>query len=112
MPSGKYDRMIQFQRSQLVDDGLARVPGPPANLGPAVPARFVPGVGRERFANQQNSATAPVVFYFQWCPDLADLAETDRVLDGGRSFEIVSVRWDGRTNSEIEVSAIFKAARP
>lgn len=112
MPSGKYDRVIQFQRASLVDDGLARVPGPPANLGPAIPARFVPGVGRERFSNQQNSATAPVVFYFPWCPDLADLTETDQVVDGARRYEIVSVRWDGRTNSEVEVSAVYKVVKP
>lgn len=106
MPSGKYDRLIQFQEPALVDGGLARRKGNYADLGPAVPARMKPGVGSERFANEQNAATAPAVFWFLWCPELADLQPDARLVDSVLTYEVKSVRWDGNKNSEVEVSAV------
>lgn len=108
MGSGAYDRMIQFQRVTLVDDGLASVEGGWLAHGPEVPARMKPGVGAERFANEQNSATAPSVFWFRWCPQLDDLSPKDRLEDAGRVYDVKAVRWDGRTTSEVEVSAVFR----
>lgn len=106
-----YDRLIQFQRSTPVDDGLAITEGPFINLSVAVPGRLKPAVGGERFANEQNVATAPSVFYFRWCPELADLTPADELVDAGVSFAIKAVTWDGRTNSEVEVAAVRKYGR-
>lgn len=106
MPSGKYDRLIQFQVADLVDGGMARRKGAWADYGPAVPARMKPGVGSERFANAQNAATAPAVFWFLWCPELAALEPDARLVDGMLTYEVKSVRWDGNRNSEVEISAI------
>lgn len=110
MTSGKYDRLIQFQVAPLVDGGMARRKGEFANLGPAVPARMKPGVGRERFANEQNAATAPRIYWFRWCPELAALGEDARLVDGAAVLEVKSVRWDGNMNSEVEVAAVQKRA--
>jgi Phage head-tail joining protein len=103
-----YDRVIQFQRSTPIDDGLALREGEFVAYGDAVPASFVPGVGSERFANAQNAATAPGIFRFWYTPDLADLTPADRINDGGIIYGITSVRWDGRTTSEVEVAATMK----
>lgn len=108
MPSGRYDRLIQFQAPALVDGGLARRKGDWTDLGPAVPARMKPGVGKERFANEQNAATAPAVYWFLWCPELDALAPDARLVDGAAIYEVNAVRWDGNRNSEVEVSAIRK----
>lgn len=106
MPSGKYDRLIQFQAPGLVDGGMARRKGDWEDLGPAVPARMKAGIGSERFANAQNAATAPAVFWFTWCPELAALEPDARLVDGLLTYEVKAVRWDGNRNSEVEVSAV------
>lgn len=107
MPSGKYDRLIQFQMPEVVDGGLARRSGGFADLGDPVPARMKPGIGSERFSNEQNAASAPAVYWFRWCPALADLDESALLVDG-QTYAVKSVRWDGNMNSEVEVSAVRK----
>ena len=106
-----YDRLIQFKRPSVVDDGFAKREGALVDIAVPVPARFVAAIGTERFANEQNVATAPSMFYFLWCPELADLSPIDEVFDAGVSFAIKAVNWDGRTNSEVEVAAIRKHGR-
>lgn len=112
MGSGQYDRLIQFERAGTRDTGMQRVRDDWQDFGPPVPARFKPAVGSERFANAENSATAPGVFWFRYIPELVDLNPADRVFDQstGYYYVLTSVNWDGRTNSEVEVTGTKRAA--
>ena len=109
MLSGKQDRVISFQRKgEEVDNGHERVPGDWADIAgaEAVPAMFKPGMGSERFANAQNAATAPSVYWVRYMPALADLSPLDRIVDATRVYDIKSVKWDGRTTSQIEIAVV------
>jgi head-tail adaptor len=106
-----YDRVVAMQRAQSIDDGLGTVDGGWFNLLSDVPARFRPALGKERFANAQNAANAPAIYFVRYCPELADLSAKDRLIDCGIIVEILGVRWDGRTNSEIEISTTARGAQ-
>lgn len=111
MGNRSYDREVTFQRATSAHDGLQKRPtGWPAIA--AVPARMKPGIGRERFANAQNAAEAPAVYFVLYDPRLADLKAADRLVDPivGRTFDIQSVRWDGRLTSEMEIAGIARGA--
>lgn len=108
MTRRSYDREIRFDRPSGGHDGLQKTDA----FAPlaTVPARMDPGAGSERFANEQNAATAPAIYRFLFDPRLEDLAPDDRLVDlslpaAMQTFDIHSVRWDGRRNSEIEVLA-------
>lgn len=108
MTRRSYDRQIRIDRPAAAHDGLQKTDG----FAPlaTVPARMDPGAGSERFANEQNAATAPAIFRFLYDPRLEDLSPTDRLVDlslpaAMQTFDIQSVRWDGRLKSEIEVLA-------
>lgn len=111
MARRSYDREIRLERAVAAHDGLQKRA---ASWDPVaqVPARMKPGVGSERFANEQNAATAPAVFHCLFDPRLADLAAKDRLVDLAidRVFDIQSVRWDGRHNSEMEILATARGA--
>lgn len=120
MATRGYDREVRFERAGRGHDGFQRVANAWEELA-KVPAKMKPGVGGERFANAQNAAEAPAVFYVRFEPRLADLSPNDRLVDlalpsqadpaiAGREFDIKSVRWDGRLNSEMEILAIARAA--
>ena len=109
MARRSYDREIRLERATAGHDGLQKVAtrwDPIAQ----VPARMKPGVGSERFANEQNAAEAPAVFWILFDPRLEDLKASDRLVDLaiGRTFDVKSVRWDGRRNSEMEILATAK----
>lgn len=95
----------------LIDTGLSKRAGGWENLGPRVPARFLPAVGSERFASEANVATAPSVFWVRWCPELADLSPADELSDCDVTYAIKAVTWDGRKNSDIEIAAVRKYAK-
>lgn len=106
-----FDREVTFQRATSAHDGLQKATTAWTPIA-TVPARMKPGVGRERFANAQNAAEAPAVYFVLYDPDLVDLKAADRLVDPvvGRTFDIQSVRWDGRLNAEMEIAAIARAS--
>jgi hypothetical protein len=106
MAARSYDREVRFERAGTVHDGFQQV-ADAWGLVAKVPARMKPGIGSERFANEQNAAEAPAVFDVLFDPRLADLSPSDRLVDlaTGRTYDIKSVRWDGRLNAEMEILA-------
>lgn len=104
MNSGRYDRLIQILRPHEADDGTSIVTQGLIEHGKPVPARFKPGLGKERFANAQNSESAPAVYFVRYHPDFSVLPASWLLRDGVTEWQIISARWDGNLNSEIEIS--------
>lgn len=106
MADRSYDREIVLERALRSHDGLQKTDTSWQSIA-QVPARMEPGKGSERFANEQNAATAPAIFHCLFDPRLADLKAKDRLYDLAidRTFDIQSIRWDGRTTSEMEILA-------
>jgi hypothetical protein len=91
-----YDRTVDLERHQPVfNEGGDLVDGW-VPLKSNVPARRRLAPGTERLVNEQNAATAPVVFYVPWAPIYADLSPRDRVVEAGNSRDIISVVEIGR----------------
>jgi head-tail adaptor len=64
--AGALDRRIRIERDgPSTHDGYQNVPGAPAPLA-TVSASVKPGGGRERYANAENAATAPMIFTIRW----------------------------------------------
>jgi head-tail adaptor len=101
-----YDRSLELQRFQAVEnEGGDLVDGWVA-LKSNVPARRRLAPGTERLVNEQNAATAPVVFYVPWAPQYSDLNPKDRVLHEGRALDIISAIEIGR-RKEIEIATVW-----
>jgi head-tail adaptor len=86
-----YDRTITLERFGPVKDAYGDEVDAWALLKANVPARRRMAPGSERLINDQNAASAPVVFYVPWAPVYADLSPKDRVLENGQPRNIVSV---------------------
>ena len=81
---GQLDRLAQFTRSELIDDGLSTRPGPYLPFGPAVHASRRDISDAEKFAAGTVLATVTARFTVRHNAFTADLTPRDRlVCDGG-----------------------------
>jgi head-tail adaptor len=96
MKLGKLDRRIRIERDGApTHNGYQNVSGEPVTVA-TVWAQWMPGVGRERFANDENVATAPGVFVIRWSSRVRDVSPLDRVEFEGRMYDIGRVEEIGR----------------
>ncbi len=110
--SGEFDRMIRIERDAPAShDGYQNVPGAPFVLAERW-AHYLPGAGRERFADAENAATAPAIFTIFWSPEVEDVSPVDRVRfpakNDGRLYDIQRVEEVGRQD-KIRIFAVARA---
>lgn len=121
MRSGGLDCEITFVRPGApAREGRSRVPGADVPVAERVPCRVFAGQGTERFANDQNSASAPIVIYARREPDIdtLDAGDSAIMLETGKRYAITSVRpysGDPRTGGgdprrDMEILAVASGA--
>lgn len=76
-------------------DGLQNIAGEPVAVGEFY-AEYLPGQGRERFANSENVATAPAVFTIRWSDGVAEMTPLWWLVFEGREYQIERVEEVGR----------------
>ncbi len=103
MMAGSLDRRVQFRRSSLTDNGLAKTEVF-ANHGSPVWAakRDVSDAERLRAAEVQAHLTAR--FIVRWSPFTAGLTPKDRLVCEGVEFDITGIKEMG-TRNDLEISA-------
>jgi len=117
LAAGSLDRRIRIERDgPTTHDGYQNAPGEPVVLA-TVWASARPGGGRERYANAENAATAPMVFTIRWTRALdpnapEGISPADRVrypaTDAGRLYDIKSAVELGRRDG-IVIAAVRKS---
>lgn len=115
----KLDRFIRIERDGPdTHDGYQNVPGSPSVIA-EVWSSMKPGGGRERYANEENAATAPMVFTIRWTRSLdphapGGISPDDRVrypaADTGLLYDVKSVVEHSRKDG-IVIAAVRQAGR-
>lgn len=95
---------IQLQRAPVGDDGFASVPGEFENFGPEVWAIKTDISDGERMVAAQIGAVITARFIVRRGAFASAVVETDRLIHGGRVFEIVAVKETNRSD-RIEITA-------
>lgn len=102
-----YDRSVDLERFAAVRNEYGDLVDAWTPLKSNVPARRRLAPGTERLVNEQNAATAPVVFYVPWAPAYSDISPRDRVIHEGRALDIISAIEIGR-HKEIEIATVWR----
>ena len=95
MQAGKLDRRVQFQRAEMVDDGLRSDPAW-SDLGGVVWAERIEVSDAERIRNDQLQATIAARFRVRYGSFTSSLTAADRLTCEGRTFEIFGIKEIGR----------------
>lgn len=104
--AGVLDRRVTIQRNgPPTDDGYTTVPGALADYY-TCSAKWTPARGREVFENQGIEAYSGGVLLIRYNPTTATIRETDKVLLGGRLWDIITVQEVGRREGiELTIAA-------
>lgn len=104
MGAGALDRRIQFLRAPLIDDGFAARPGDYAPLGSAV-------WGSRQDIRDSEKAEADTIygevscrFQIRSTSFSRTITLKDRLVEGGRQFEILGIKEVGRRDM-LEITA-------
>lgn len=120
MKSGDLDTLIRIYRpGALARQGRSRVAGAEALVAECL-AQYLPAVGSERFASEQNISTAPAVFIIRREPDVEAVDATctialldlvDGVMVERERFDIKSARpWPKDPRWGLELSGVSSSA--
>jgi SPP1 family predicted phage head-tail adaptor len=101
--AGPLDRRVQFQRPQLVDNGVEEVEEF-ANHGVPIWASKTDVSDGERLRADQMSASLTSRFVVRWSPFTAGLTAKDRIAYGDDTFEIFGIKEIGRREG-LEITA-------
>lgn len=108
MKAGALDRAVVIQRQGVpVDDGYTMTPGAWATLATRKAMRIV-SRGREVFEQQGVDAEVPMTFVLRDDSVTRSITPKDRVLFGGRLYDIKSVNEIGRRRG-IEIVGVAVA---
>lgn len=89
--AGELDRRVTIQRNgPPTDDGYTTVPGTLADYY-TCSAKWTPARGREVFESQGIEAYSGGTLLIRYNPTTATIRETDKVLFGGRLWNILSI---------------------
>lgn len=102
-----YDRTISLERFGATTNEYGDEVDGWVALKANVPARRKLAPGSERLVNEQNAASAPIVFYIPWAPEYADLNPKDRVIENGQPRDIISAIEVGRRKG-IEIATVAR----
>ena len=96
MTAGNLDRIIQFRRASLVDNGFGMVEEF-ANHGGDIWAKKTEVSDSERFRASAVSASITARFVVRWSDFTRDITPKDRLVCEGREFDISGLKEvDGR----------------
>lgn len=99
------DRMVQFQRASMVDDGYQQVRGPFGPYGGKVYAAKMPVSDSERFRNGVVDVGITTRFQTRWSAFTASVTREDRLACEGQEFGIAGIKEMGRREG-IEFSCV------
>lgn len=98
---------ITIQRDARPQDSIGELDEDWSDLHTCM-ARKEPLRGAERHAADVNLAEHSTVFVFRYCSAIADLSTRDRVVEGGRAYDLSSVfNVEGR-NEWFEVVGVIR----
>lgn len=95
MGAGALDRRVQFERAQVVDNGLTRVEKFAA-FGPVIWAEKVEVSDAERIKASQVQATITARFKVRYGAFTSGLTSRDRLVCEGRTYELFGLKEVGR----------------
>ena len=107
MKAGALDRRVQFLRATLQDDGIAQVEVWAHHGAPVWAARRDIS-DAERWRAGEVQAHVTTRFTVRWSPFTADLTPKDRLVEGGREFDISGIKEQGR-RAFLEITAAARA---
>lgn len=104
MPAGALNQRITFQRRAEYSDGIGGIVSVWGNLAsfPTVWASVKAKTGREGSENEQIEAAAIYVFTIY---SRSDLSEKDRIVWGGRDYNIKAIFREGLQPQMIKIEA-------
>lgn len=107
MRAGKLDRRIRLERKSVTYSAS----GEPQEGWATLATRWAearPLRGTERFSDPQLIAKGFTTFRLRWSGDVAGVTPLDRVIFGGRIYDVAGVRELGRRVG-IEIDAVVRA---
>lgn len=96
MRAGDLDRLVQFLRASVEDDGYQSKPGPYVPYGGKVWAAKRDVSDSEKFAAGTLTAGITTRFQVRYSGHTASLTEADRLRCGGHTYAIVGIKELGR----------------
>jgi head-tail adaptor len=103
MEAGRRNRLVQFLRATLTDDGLSKVETF-ANHGGLMSASKSDVSDGERWRAGEVAANITTRFQVIWSPFTAALTPKDRLVCEGRSYDITGIKEIGRREA-LEITA-------
>lgn len=104
MNAGTLDRLVQFQRATLTDDGFGMVESF-VNHGAAVWAKKTDLSDGERLRASEVSASITTRFLVRWSSFTAVLTPKDRLVCEGRDYNIFGIKEGTGRRKWLEVTA-------
>ncbi|MGP3699195.1 head-tail adaptor protein [Rhodobacter sp. NSM] len=104
MAAGALDRLIQFRRATLTDDGFSSVETW-ADHGAPIWASKADLSDGERWRSAEVAASVTTRFTVRWSSFTADLTPRDRLVCEGREYEIVGVKEGAGRRQWLEITA-------
>ena len=103
------DRLIQFQRATLTDDGFGQVETW-ANHGEPVWAAKKDASDAERWRAGEVQAQITTRYTVRYSPFTAGLTPKDRIVaEGGREFDVSGIKEIGARQTFLEITASARA---
>lgn len=109
MQAGRLDTRVQFRRAAMVDDGFTKREVF-ADHGAPVWASRKDVSDAERVAAAQVAATITTRFQVRWSKFTAGLTPRDRLMCGGREYDITGIKEMGRMQA-LEITASARSDR-
>lgn len=107
MQAGKLDRRVRLERFTTLPDAYNE----PVKTWTTLATRWAsyePLTDGERFRASETAANASARFVIRWSATVADLNPNDRLVFGGRTYEILHTKEVGRREG-IEITAAARA---
>lgn len=105
---GELDRLVQFRRFTLVDDGFSQVEDWDDHGSPVWAQKEDVSDG-ERWRASEVQATVTTRFTVRWSPFTADITPKDRLVCEGLEYNITGVK-EGRGRRQwLEITAAARA---
>jgi len=108
MDAGSLDRLVQFQRATITDDGFSQVETFTAH-GVPVWARKTDISDGERFRAGEVAANITTRFVVRWSDFTRDLSPKDRLTCEGRVYDISGIKEPEGRRQWLEITAAARA---
>lgn len=108
MRRGQLDRIVQFRRATLSDDGFGKVETW-ADYGPPMPASKTDVSDGERWRAQEVSSLITTRFVIRWNATTIALTPKDALICEGRTYNIVGIKELPERRRWLEITAAARS---